>query len=212
MLHFFTGTDRQKAKGEMDAVVKKIAKKGTEVVRISDANALADLSAALQGGGMFAIERIVVLDSVFTNEEMRGAAIAALPMMKKSAEHYFMLEEKPDAATRKQIEKYAEDSQKFDAPKKADSKSIFSLKDALQRRDKKALWVGYQRELATNAPEAIHGVLFWAAKQMHLGARADIEKMRAAKILAILAELPHEARRKGVELEYALEQFVLSGS
>ena len=37
-------------------------------------------------------------------------------------------------------------------------------------------------------------------------------KERAKKLIALLAELPHETRRRGVELEYALERFVLSGA
>jgi len=212
MLHFYVGTDREKAKDALDVAVKKIAKKGTAVLHISDANSLADLSTALQGRGMFDSERVIVLDSVFANEEMQPVALNSLPLMKKSTDHYFVIENKLDAATKKQIEKYAEDSFKFDAPKKEQEKTIFKLANALRTRDKKALWVGYQRELLSSAPEAIHGVLFWAAKQMLLGARADIEKARAAKLVALLAELPHEARRRGEELEYALERFVLSGA
>jgi len=155
--------------------------------------------------------RAVVFDGVCSNDEMRALVLQSLAVLKASADHYIIFEEKPDAATRKQIEKYAETSEKFDAVKQKDSSSIFSLANALRRGDKKALWVGYQRELASGkAPEAIHGVLFWGAKEMFLKSGAGAAKDRAGKLIATLAELPHESRRKGIELEYAIERFVLS--
>lgn len=207
MLYFILGTDREKVRTELDARLKK--EKG-EVVRVTDAHTLADLQAALQGGGMFGGRQVVVLDGIFSNAEMGAAALAALPRLKNSADAFYILEEKLDAATKKQIEKYAEKSEKFDVPKKAEQKTIFALANALRRGDKKEMWVAYQREMLASAPEAIHGVLFWGAKQYLLSARGEKDSIRARRLVAVLAELPHEARRRGVELEYALERFVLS--
>jgi DNA polymerase III delta subunit len=212
MLHLFSGTDREKARAELNVEIKKVLNKGTEIVRITDAHAVADLRSALQGAGMFGGERIIVLEGVWGNEEMRTIAGNSLESMRDSQEQYFILEEKLDAAARKLIEKYAEDSKRFDAKKMEETKTIFALANALQSRDRKALWVGYQRELLTSDPEAIQGVLFWAAKQMLLSARNDTDRARAEKIIATLTELPHQARRRGVDLEYALEKFVLSGA
>ena len=212
MLHLYSGTDREKARAETNAAVKKAATKGTEVIRITDAHTVADLKSALEGAGMFGGVRTVVLEGVWGNEEMHVVAEGSLQRMRDSDEHFFIFEEKLDAATRKTIEKYAEDSKKFDAVKQKESNTIFALANALRSRDKKALWVSYQRELAGSAPEAIHGVLFWGAKQALLAARGAKDIERAQKLVAHLAELPHESRRRGVELEYALERFVLSGA
>jgi hypothetical protein len=214
MLDLFSGTDREKARAELNASVKKIAKNGLEVIRITDAHTVDDLRSVLEGSGMFGGERVVVLEGVWGNEEMRVVVEERLKKMRDSKEQYFIFEEKLDAATRKSIEKYTENSKRFDLPagRNAQKNTIFSLANALQRGDKKALWVGYQRELLTSDPEAIQGVLFWGAKQMLLSARSDSERARAEKIVARLAELPHESRRRGVDLEYALEKFVLSGA
>ncbi len=209
MLYFYTGTDSEVARGKLNIAVEKAAKGGT-VVRITDAHQLDDLKAALSGGGMFDMgARAVVLDGVLLNDEMNMHVSARLKELRDATDAYFMLESAPDAATRKHIEKYAEKSERFDAAKsgKKDN-SIFALANALQSGKKKDLWVGYQREIAGGkAPEAIHGALFWGAKQMLL--RNDSPRARA--LVAELAELPHEARRQGFELEYALEHFVLSG-
>lgn len=210
MLHLYTGTDRERARKEMNAAIQRIAK-NTEVVRVTDAHTVADLKSVFDGVGMFGGVRTIVLEGVWGNEEMRAVAGAALKRMRDSREHHFIFEEKLDAATRKSVEQYAEDSKKLDLAKRKEANTIFALGNALRRGDKKALWVGYQRELPTNAPEAIHGVLFWGAKQMLLSASSANERSRAQKLIAALAELPHESRRRGVEFEYALERFVLSG-
>lgn len=210
MLYLYTGTDRKKAYAALEVGIKKVAKKGSRVVRITDANVPADLRAALDGGGMFSESRVVVCNGVLGNEEMRAVLLDSLKRMRDSEEGFFILEEKPDAATRKQIEKYAETSERYDSPSAKKGGDIFAIANALKRADKKSLWVNYQRQLAENAaPEAIHGVLFWAAKDMSLKARTDADKKRARRLLIELAELPHESRRRGVEFEYALELFVL---
>lgn len=206
MLYFFSGTDTAAARKAMNDAVAKAGKNMT-VVRITDAHTPADLEAALLGGGMFAEKRVVVLDTIFSNDALRDIFEREKDRIRKSEEDFFMLEGALDAATRKGIEKYAEEFKKFDAEKVAKRETIFALANALQSGKKKDLWVGYQRELADGkAPEAIHGVLFWAAKQQLL--RKDDERSRA--LVAELAELPHEARRQGFDLEYALEHFVLS--
>ena len=209
MLFLYTGTDREKAHAAMSAAAKKVSK---NIVRITDANMPADLAAAFGGRGMFGESRVVVLNGVLANKEMRTVLLDSLARMRDSEEVFFLLEEKPDAATRKQIEKDAESSERYDRPSGKKGGDIFAIAGALRRADKKALWVNYQRQLAENAaPEAIHGVLFWAAKDIFMKAGTPEQKNRAKKLIAQLAELPHEARRHGEELEYALERFVLSG-
>ncbi len=209
MLYLYTGTDRDKARTELNKAVRAV--KGTEVVRITDANSLADLQAALGGRGLFGGERVVVLDGVFANEEMESFVLDLLPRLEEAGEPVFILEEKLDAETRKKLEKYAESVKKFDAKKEKERSGIFALAYALKGGNKKRLWVEYQRALARDeAPEAIHGVLFWGAKDMLLRSRAGSpERSRGMKFVAELAELPHEARRRGFELEYALERYIL---
>ena len=207
MLYFFSGTDREKVRQNANALLTHKAK-GADIVSITDANTVTDLRAALQGGGMFGNKRAIVFQDAFANEEMRALLIDELSRLKDSEEVFFVLEEKVDAATRKQIEKYAEKSERFDAKKGTEKRgNVFEMAFALSRADKKALWVGYMRALARGeAPEAIHGVLFWGAKDMVL----KKNDARGARLVASLAELPHASRRKAFDLEYALETFILN--
>ncbi|MDR3570742.1 MAG: hypothetical protein P4L81_00885 [Candidatus Pacebacteria bacterium] len=207
MLYAFLGTDRKKSRDAMGAKIAQL--KGYARVHITDAHTIADLAAALGGGGMFAQRRAIVLDGIFSNDELKERTVASLDSMKASEDVFFIFEEKLDAATKRAVTKYAEAVEVFDAPKKAQDNAIFKLRFALEKGDKKTLWVGLMHEYAGGkAPEAVHGFLFWAAKQMVMNPRGD--SARARKLLARLAELPHESRRKGFDLEYSLEQFVLS--
>ena len=211
MLYLFSGSDRDKAR---DAVNKALARGGMKrrVARITDANSVADIEMALRGGGMFDEKRAVVLDGVLAHEEMRALILDALPRIKVSVEPFFMLEGKLDAETRKLLEKHADTFERFDVKKEREGGEIFSLAYALKRGDKKTLWVEYQRALVRNeAPEAIHGVLFWGAKDMFLKSSGSA-RARAETLVAELAELPHEDRRRSFELEYALERYILSVS
>lgn len=207
MLFAYLGTDRKKTR---EAMNKEIAKLKLSKTQITDAHSIADMDAALSGPGLFGEPKAVVLDGIFANEELRERAIDQLGSMQTSSDAIFIFEEKLDAATKRAVTKYAEKVESFDAPKKAADNAIFKLRFALEKGDKKTLWVGLMNEYAAGkAPEAVHGFLFWAAKQMVLSAQNGSQE-RARTILARLAELPHESRRNGFELEYALERFVLS--
>lgn len=231
MLYLYFGTDREKARAKMNVAIEKAAtktssgagrssdasqgeafRKKADVVRLTDAHTVDDLKAALQGGGMFGGKRVLVFENVCANPELCEIFLESLERLSKSDKDVFVFEEKPLADVRKKLEKYAESVEKFDAPKKERDSSIFVMANALRKADKKSLWVGYMREIEKgSAPEAVHGVLFWAAKDMFLKSGRDAAaRTRAAALIASLAELPHEARRKGEALEYALERFLLA--
>ncbi len=218
MIRFFIGTDRAKARAALEAAVVRHAEGGARIIRITDANSPEDLLAALQSGvgetNLFAERgaRALVLEYVLEREELREALLQALPTLAAARTAVFALEEKVSADIRKRIDAFAEEVNKFDGKTARESPAIFALATALRRGDKKTLWVRYQEQLAADAaPEAIHGVLFWGAKDMLLKSRDERSAGRAKRLVAALAELPHEARRRGEDLEYALERFVLSG-
>jgi hypothetical protein len=211
MLHLYLGTDREQARAKMNAGIEKAAKKAT-IVRVTDANSVDDLKTSLQGGGMFGGKRVLVFEGVCVNPDLCEIFLDSLEHLSKSEDEVFVFEEKPLADLRRKLEKHAETTEKFDAPKKERDSGIFVIANALRKADKKALWVSYMREIAKDsAPEAVHGVLFWAAKDMFMKAEGNTaEKKRASSLIVELAELPHEARRRGEDLEYALERFLLA--
>ena len=209
MLFVFLGTDTKKALAALNTAVSKLKQ---SVVRVSYASSLEDVRAALGGSGMFGEKRAVVFDRLSDNDELWSLVIDRLASIAEQSDAFFLYEEKANAATKKLLQKYAEKVEVFDASKMAKSRpTVFSLVNYMNAGDKKKLWVAYQQELLSgNAPEAIHGTLFWGVKQALLAARNVESVGRSKRLLAELAELPHKSRRQGEELEYALERFILS--
>lgn len=208
MLFLYTGNDSKKMR---EALARAVESEKRLPIRITDAHRPEDLAAML-GGGLFAEVRTLVLEGVFSNELMKSFVLERLAEWAGSNDAIYLVEEKIDAPTKKKIEKHAHTSLSFEVSKSAARGfNVFALADALKRGDKKGLWISYQNALLLgNAPEAIHGILFWGAKDLCIKARAEGERVRARALVAQLVALPHEARRKGEDMEYALERFVLS--
>lgn len=207
MFFFYSGTDTEKIRA---AVQQKLRTVKGSVVRVTDAHTTEDFKAAFQGKGMFGETQVVVFEHVLQHADMNVLLLDSLEVLKNSDDVFIVVEEKVDAATRKRIEKYAEESDRYDAKKNAADNTAFDMANALQRGDKKNLWVSYMRELGKgSSPEMLHGILFWAAKQSAMKANGPVKK-KAEDLIIALVELPHEARRRGVDMEYALERFVLS--
>lgn len=211
MLHLYLGTDRDAARAAMLRAAKTVAR-GGGIVHVTDTHGVDDFRTVLQGGGMFTAARVVVFENIAGNDALAQLLLDALPTLQKSEEHFFLYEEKPNAQMKRTLERYAEDSRRYDRAAQEKDASIFTLSAALRKGDRKALWVNFRREIAKGkAPEAIHGVLFWGAKNLFLKSRAGSpERKKSEHLLAELSALPHEARRRGVELEYALEVYLLS--
>ncbi len=209
MIHLFLGTNKKKA---LTALSTEGSKRSSTALRLTDTSPAADLRAAFEQGGMFSEKRTVILDRLSDNEELWTLLVNALPRLAESPDDFFIYEEKPLAAMKRLLEKNAADTRTFDPPKSGKERpTVFGLIDHMRAGDKKKLWVAYQEELAIgNAPEAINGVLFWGAKQALLSARDAKSVERSKRWVVSLTELPHESRRRGEELEYALERFILS--
>ena len=239
MLYVFSGTDTQKAREKMRALVGSLQKKKPDAltVRVSgeefDERSMAEYAG---GQGLFEHKLIVVFDRVLARLES-DALDGHLKDMQASPNIFILFEEMLTKPLQKKIEKCAEKWVAADLPappkysEGARAFPVFSLTDALGRRDKKSLWVLYARaRLHGIAAEELHGVLFWQVKAMLLarGARsaqeADLKPFVYTKssryarnfspeelhtLSRSLTDIYHDARRGKHELDTALERFVL---
>ncbi len=171
-----------------------------------------DLGALLDTQGLFYAKRIVVFDNTLTEKSAQKKMIPHLKTMAKSEHVFLVLEEDPSADVRKQLIAHATKSDMRDThDNEKESFADWNAANALEARNGKKLWLALTKAaLQGTAPEMMHGQLFWKAKQMLLEKRfRSWDASAAKKLVGQLAELPHEARRKGIELEYALEKFSL---
>lgn len=232
MLYVLYGSNREKIRDESHKMLGALAKKrpGAQVFRLSEGvDVSARLEELIESRGLFENKHIVVLDFVLGSEDVRDTVVAHAQDMAESGHIFVVLEEKLDVKTKKSFEKYAQECKVFDVKEKKEERfNVFSLADAVARRDRKASWVALQRALREEiVPEEIHGVLWWQIKTLLLVARGDtdglkpfaVSKARScvknfseAELDAVLKKLLtiyHESRAGGPSLDIALEQFVL---
>ena len=184
--------------------------------------------------GLFEQKYIVVLDNVFENKDAKEFVVRNVKTVADSDNIFILLEGKLDKKTVATLEGTAQKVLVFSQKevKKKPELNIFSLGDALGRRNKKELWLLFQKARSAGlSHEEIHGTLFWMVKSMLLAQSAPSAKdaglspfvFKKAKSFAKnfseeelktlssrLVSIYHDARGGGMELALALEIFILS--
>lgn len=236
MIYFITGDNREKVQKISHDLVVVLQKKRPNALlfRMSqdewDENSFEGL---VTGQGLFENKYIVVLDSIFRNEE--GAEYIESNMKDlATADHVFVfIEYSPTAPVKNLIKKHAEKvwdaSEKYKIPKK--EFNVFSLTDALGERNRLRLWILYQKALiAGSEPEEIHGILFWQIKSLLATAQSKTAEdaglkpfvwgkskgflknyslPELKKISSDMVNLYHMSRINGESLEISLERWVV---
>lgn len=204
-----------RSRARMHAALDSLAKRAPDahVMRITDEDIeQTDVLALLSVQGLFYAKRIIVFDNALTEKAAQEKIFPRLKEMAQSEHVFFILEESLSAGMRKQFSAHATKAELAEQKEPKEKQGAdWSATNALERRDGNALWVAIVKSLLGGAsPEQVHGQLFWKAKQMILEQRLHIWSQNdVRKLVAELAELPHRARRRGVEMEYALERFAL---
>jgi len=239
MLYFIYGSDSARAIAKAREVVESLRKKKPDAAFFKmddesfDAGRLTEL---IGGQGLFERHSIILMSRVFENREAKGAVLGKLNELAMSRNVFIIREAVCDKATAEEIRKVAAKTQEFvkeetDGPVE-ENFNIFSLADALGRRDKRTLWVLYEKALRRGvSPEEIHGVLFWQIKCMIMAAAArnaataglkpfvfakakryagNFSEAELQKISSRLVAVYHDARAGGPELDIALERFMLT--
>lgn len=242
MFYFLYGEDKDKARRKAHELIDGLTKKrpNASFFKVDSENfELGKLEEMIGGQGLFEIKQIVFLDNVLENKETKNAVSDKIKDIADSPNVFIFLEGKVDKATSGKMEKSAEKVQEFNAAKKSGENkessekfNIFSLADVFGRRDKKNLWVLYQKALSQNIkPEEINGVLFWQLKSMIVANQSkDVKESGLSpyvfqksksfarnyteeemkKMSSALVSVYHDSRRGIHDFDMELERFILS--
>jgi DNA polymerase III delta subunit len=234
MIYLFYGTDRTKAlEKALEIINKKISEKPNAIVfKVDSVNISQNILIEMCGGqGMFEQKYIVHLKDVLQDETSKSLVFEFIKEM-KSSENIFIITEadivKKDFS---KLEKHIEKSWEFEKKKEVEKKeNIFSLSDYLIARDKKNLWITYQKFKDIFAVEEIHGTLFWAFKNIIIASKTKSASEAGLKPFVYsnakkasqkysqkeleekfweLTKLLSDARRGEGELDMLLEKWVL---
>lgn len=182
--------------------------------------------------GLFEKKYIVVLDFILGAKDKRDFVLDKIKEMSESEHWFLILDGKLDATVVKKVEKVAYKSQNFEKTEvKKDNPIIFTITDKLLTRDKKKLWITFVDLINKDIPaEEIHGLLFWAVKNMILASRSKNQKdsglapfqynkslagakkyteEELQKMSSDLVEMVHLVRSGEGEMEIMLEKWVL---
>lgn len=234
MLHIIYGTDREKARARFRMLRNELAiKNGSERTVMEGEVSGSFLDEAASSRGLFGETTLFIFDSVFDKKAEQEILATHAEELVSSPNNFLILEIAFDKGTTGALKETGATLDEH-AGKKADTRpdfNIFSLGDALGKRNKKELWVLYQGALGAGLePEEICGTLFWAVKNLALMKNAEpgddcgVSPFVASKtrgyaknytqdevtnISHALIAAYHEAHRGGEPMNIALERFIL---
>jgi DNA polymerase III delta subunit len=216
MIYFLHGTDVDKARGKAHDLVDSLLKKKPDAsfFKMNVENwSIAQLQEYAGGQGLFANKYIVFLDRLCEDKKVKEDFLDFIKVLGESQNIFIILEGKLDKATAGKIEKKAEKTQEFLLPeKKKEEYNAFALANAVGNRDKKNAWILYRKAIDKGeAPEALHGMMFWKVKSMMIGGLGNAySKEELYNLADRLITTYHDSRRGVHELETGVEALILS--
>jgi len=173
-------------------------------------------------GGLFIKRLLVLIDDPFAKTlgggdeeaETKGSLLTeeGLAMLAKSDNAIVILAPRLAVAQAKKVAAQAAKTYQFDKGETKDQRGFnTNLVNALAAKSREKLWLETVRALAAgDAPEMLHGLLHWKARDiLEKGSRTW--KPLEARVLSLsLIKLLQESRRTGGDLARALERFALS--
>jgi DNA polymerase III delta subunit len=215
MLYVIYGTDIDKAREKSHALFNALKEKKPDASAgsLSAENISAEkIEELTQTQGLFENKQIIFMDRTLENKDVREVMLDQMDAIAESPNIFIFSEGKLTKDVLKKLEKRAEKITEYelDTEKPKDTGSIFAIADALGSRDKKSFWLRLREALDKDeAPEAIHGILFWKAKMLALSPNAYWKKGDADTLLTKLVSMYHRAHRGEVDFELELEKLAL---
>ena len=238
MIYLLYGKDTARARSKLKSLIDSLQAKKPDAtfVRVTQESFREDRVQEFIGAqGLFESRLIIVFDCVLKNKNAESSILSALKEFSQSKNICIFFEEDLDKRTLALFKKHTEKVQSFLLQKNKKGKTtfnIFELADALGERNKKRLWVLYQRgKLSGVSDEEVHGILLWGVKSMHLAQSArnaeegelnpfvfkkavrfahNYSANELNNLSTSLVTLYHDARGGICPLDIALERFILS--
>lgn len=220
MIYLFYGSDVEKVRSKAFAWVEAARKKQPDLAYVRLAReelTECSLEDVAHSGGLFVRRMLVLIDDPFAKiqsddevgEKEDGASVVedALGMLAKSDNAIVLLAPKLLVAKAKKITTKAAKAYEFNAIVRADMRGFNAgIVNALAARSSEKLWLEIVRALrAGDAPEMLHGLLHWKARDLMEKGNSGARKL-SLDLIALL----QNSRRTGADLAFSLERFALS--
>ena len=221
MIYLFYGSDVEKVRTKAFEWVAKAQAKEPNLAYVRLAReelTPAALEDAALSGGLFVSRLLVLIDDPFptvraASEDEGGEENPANNVIEEYLDAFAASDNAIIILAPKLAAAKAKVEYKFDALAAREVARGFNgnLVNALASRSREKLWLEIQRALRSgDAPEMLHGLLHWKARDlMEKGSRSWTPK-ESRQLSLSLIELLQNSRRGGLDLQLALERWVLS--
>lgn len=214
MLYLFHGSDTSGVRAKAFAwVAATRAKVPDAFYARTDADTLTEegLSESLGTQGLFFSKTLLVLDDPFSKIGTAEIVLERIQELADSPNVVAIIAPKLLAARLKKIEGHA--TKVFIVDKKAEAARGFNsnLVNALAQKNGPTLWKEIiKAHMQGDAPELVHGLLHWKARDMMQKGSSVWKGEEARKLSVSLIQLVSDSRGKSLPLGLALERFALS--
>jgi hypothetical protein len=234
-MYYFLHGDANKIFKKSQTTAAALLKKKPEasIFKINNENFSIDLMTEMIGGqGLFENKYIIQLSRILENQKNGEIVLGFLEHIKESKNIFIWVEEDVKKPILKKVGKHAAKVEFSEEIKKAKAKmNIFDLANAFGEKDKKRVWVLYQKALKEYSPEEIYGTLWWQVKSMLISSKTNnakeagmkdfpykkakqyCTKYSAGEAEALASELIkvyHHSRVNGEDINQNLEKFILT--
>ena len=215
MIYLFHGSDSAKARAKAFQWITASRAKQPDApyIRLDAASITEEsLSEVASTQGLFFKKSLILIDDPFSLSEAGEAVLEHLGMLAESENPIAILAPKLLAARAKKLEAKADKVFKCDLAEKKPTRGFNAgLVNALAAKDRSALWKEITKAVRSgDAPEMVHGLLHWKARDMMQKGNPKWGKDGARKLSRDLIELLSDSRSGDIELAPALERFALS--
>lgn len=204
MIYFFYGSDAAKSRAKAFAWTAAARAKAPDApyVRLSVEDVSPETLSEVAGStGLFFAKTLVLIDDPFARKEAGEVILEHLKLLADSPNPIGILAPGIHAAYAKKIEARAEKVFVASSPARPVRGFNTQLVNALTAKDGKVLWLEIVRALkGGDAPEAVHGLLHWKARDLMQKGRGEGRALSMA-LIELLACSREEARDLGSELE-----------
>ncbi len=204
MIYFFSGSDTAKVRAKAFAWVAAARAKAPEAayLRIGAEDISPErLSEAVGASGLFFAKTLVLLDDPFSRKEAGELVLEHLARISDSQNPIAILAPGIHPAHAKKIAAKAEKTFIAEATARPVRGFNTALVNALAARNGPQLWQEIVKALRQgDAPEAVHGLLHWKARDLMQKKHPAATSLSLA-LIELLARSREEARDLGSELE-----------
>lgn len=209
MLYVISNSDFSAAREKTGALVAGLKAKRPDASVVSldhESASTQNLEGLTATQGLFAPKVIIRIDFTEALAEDIERFVADAKQCADSENIFVVSAGKLSAGNRRALAAHAQKFSAVDSKEKKEKDFPFALAQSLAESKARAFAL-YHTELQSGAaPEALHGVLFWKAKQM----MARNGGAGARRIARGLVDIYHRAHRGDGDLALLLEKFILS--